>query len=47
MDVDDDGVISMVYECSEMSEGCEFVWAKDYQPITDPTRLTIIEEKGR
>ncbi|XP_019751873.1 myomesin 1a (skelemin) isoform X2 [Hippocampus comes] len=47
VDVDDDGVISMVYECPEMIEGCEFVWAKDYQPIADPTRLTIVEEKGR
>ncbi|XP_061777038.1 myomesin 1a (skelemin) isoform X1 [Nerophis ophidion] len=47
VEVDDDGVISMVFECSEMSEGSEFVWSKNYQTITDTSRLTIINEKGR
>ncbi|XP_061151134.1 myomesin 1a (skelemin) isoform X1 [Syngnathus typhle] len=47
VDVDDDGVISMVFECPEMSEGCEFVWSKNYQAITDTSRLTIVKEKGR
>ncbi|XP_057712473.1 myomesin 1a (skelemin) isoform X2 [Corythoichthys intestinalis] len=47
VDVDDDGVISMVFECSEMSEGCEFVWSKNYEAIKDTSRLTIINEKGR
>uniref|UniRef100_A0A8C5NHV5 Myomesin-2-like n=1 Tax=Gouania willdenowi TaxID=441366 RepID=A0A8C5NHV5_GOUWI len=47
VDVDDDGVISMVFECSEMKEGCEFVWSKNYQEMTDTSRLTIINEKGK
>ncbi|XP_044077038.1 myomesin 1a (skelemin) isoform X2 [Siniperca chuatsi] len=47
VDVDDDGVISMVFECSEMNEGSEFVWSKNYQAITDTSRLTIVTERGR
>ncbi|XP_008285898.1 myomesin 1a (skelemin) isoform X1 [Stegastes partitus] len=47
VDVDDDGVISMIFECSDMKEGCEFVWSKNYQEITDTSRLTIITEKGK
>ncbi|XP_042354004.1 myomesin 1a (skelemin) isoform X2 [Plectropomus leopardus] len=48
VDVDDDGVISMVFECSEMKEGSEFVWSKNYKTITDTSRrLTIITEKGK
>ncbi|XP_029309187.1 myomesin 1a (skelemin) isoform X2 [Cottoperca gobio] len=47
VDVDDDGVISMVFECSEMKEGSEFVWSKNYQNITDTSRLTIVTEKGK
>uniref|UniRef100_A0A3P8UC28 Myomesin 1a (skelemin) n=1 Tax=Amphiprion percula TaxID=161767 RepID=A0A3P8UC28_AMPPE len=46
VDVDDNGVISMIFECSEMKEGSEFVWSKNYQAITDTSRLTIISEKG-
>ncbi|KAG7523786.1 myomesin-1-like isoform X1 [Solea senegalensis] len=47
VDVDDDGVISMVFECSEMNEGSEFVWSKNYKAMTDTSRLTIVSEKGR
>lgn len=47
MDVDDDGVISMVFECSEMNEGSEFIWSKNYQTITDTSRLTIINEGSK
>lgn len=47
MDVDDDGVISMVFECSEMGEGSQFIWSKNYQTITDTSRLTIINEGNR
>uniref|UniRef100_I3JRU5 Myomesin 1a (skelemin) n=1 Tax=Oreochromis niloticus TaxID=8128 RepID=I3JRU5_ORENI len=47
VDVDDDGVISMVFECSEMMEGSEFVWSKNYKEITDTSRLTIISERGK
>lgn len=47
VDVDDDGVISMVFECSEMTEGSEFIWSKNYQAITDSSRVTIVNEHGR
>lgn len=47
VDVDDDGVISMVFECSEMKEGSEFIWSKNYKAITDTSRLTIVTEKGK
>ncbi|XP_069548422.1 myomesin 1a (skelemin) isoform X1 [Brachyistius frenatus] len=47
VDVDDDGVISMMFECSEMNEGSEFIWSKNYQAITDTSRLTIVTEKGK
>uniref|UniRef100_UPI0037E8626A myomesin 1a (skelemin) n=1 Tax=Semicossyphus pulcher TaxID=241346 RepID=UPI0037E8626A len=47
VDVDDDGVISMVFECSEMKEGSEFVWSKNYKAMTDTSRLTIVTEKGK
>lgn len=47
MDVDDDGVISMVFECSEMTEGSEFIWSKNYKAITDTSRVTIVNEHGK
>ncbi|XP_038573608.1 myomesin 1a (skelemin) isoform X1 [Micropterus salmoides] len=47
VDVDDDGVISMIFECSEMTENSEFVWSKNYQAITDTSRLTIVTERGK
>lgn len=47
MDVDDDGVISMMFECSEMSANSEFVWSKNYQEITDTSRLTIDSKGGK
>ncbi|XP_034038782.1 myomesin 1a (skelemin) [Thalassophryne amazonica] len=47
VDVDDDGVISMIFECSEMREGSKFVWSKNYKVITDTSRLTIVTEKGK
>ncbi|CAL1580333.1 unnamed protein product [Knipowitschia caucasica] len=47
VDVDDNGVISMIFECSEMNEGSEFVWSKNYAALTDTSRLTIISENGK
>uniref|UniRef100_A0A8C6UGI2 Myomesin 1a (skelemin) n=1 Tax=Neogobius melanostomus TaxID=47308 RepID=A0A8C6UGI2_9GOBI len=47
VDVDDDGIISMIFECSEMNEGSKFVWAKNYETMTDTSRLTIVSEKGK
>ncbi|KAG7488543.1 hypothetical protein MATL_G00035010 [Megalops atlanticus] len=45
VDVDDDGVISMIFECSEMTKDSQFVWSKNYEEITDSSRLTM-ETKG-
>uniref|UniRef100_A0A665WU44 Myomesin 1a (skelemin) n=1 Tax=Echeneis naucrates TaxID=173247 RepID=A0A665WU44_ECHNA len=47
VDVDDDGIISMIFECSEMTGDSEFVWSKNYKAITDTSRLTIVNEKGK
>lgn len=47
VDVDDNGVISMIFECSEMTEGSEFVWSKNYKAITDTSRLTIVTQGGK
>ncbi|PWA25329.1 hypothetical protein CCH79_00005466 [Gambusia affinis] len=47
VDVDDNGVISMIFECSEMKEGSQFVWYKNYQEITDASRLTIATQGGK
>ncbi|TXL70091.1 hypothetical protein D9O29_23770, partial [Pantoea vagans] len=30
-----------------MSESSEFVWTKNYKAITDPSRLTIVNEQGK
>ncbi|XP_054893441.1 M-protein, striated muscle isoform X1 [Poeciliopsis prolifica] len=45
VDVDDDGVISLNFECSDLTPDSKFVWSKDYEEITDSSRLTI-ETKG-
>ncbi|TSK82173.1 Myomesin-1 [Bagarius yarrelli] len=47
VDVDDDGVISLIFECSEMSESSQFVWSKNYQALTDTSRLTVETVKGK
>ncbi|XP_072543002.1 myomesin-1 [Salminus brasiliensis] len=43
--VDDDGVISLNFECENLSAESKFVWSKNYEEITDCTRLTM-ETKG-
>lgn len=45
MDVDDDGVISLNFECDQMTPKSEFVWSKDYVPTEDSPRLDV-ESKG-
>lgn len=45
MDVDDDGVISLNFECCDMTPDSKFVWSKNYEDITDSSRLTV-ETKG-
>uniref|UniRef100_A0A7N6FB42 Myomesin-1 n=1 Tax=Anabas testudineus TaxID=64144 RepID=A0A7N6FB42_ANATE len=45
VDVDDNGVISLNFECGDLIPDSKFVWSKNYEEITDPSRLTI-ETKG-
>uniref|UniRef100_A0A673JYX7 M-protein, striated muscle-like n=1 Tax=Sinocyclocheilus rhinocerous TaxID=307959 RepID=A0A673JYX7_9TELE len=41
VDVDDDGVISLIFECSDLKEDSQFVWSKNYKAFTDTSRLTV------
>ncbi|XP_055018209.1 myomesin-1 [Boleophthalmus pectinirostris] len=45
VDVDDDGVISLNFECGEMTQDSKFVWSKNYEEISESSRLAI-ETKG-
>ncbi len=47
VDVDDDGVISLIFECSDLKESSQFVWSKNYEAFTDTSRLTIQTAGGR
>uniref|UniRef100_A0A673ZKU0 Myomesin-1 n=1 Tax=Salmo trutta TaxID=8032 RepID=A0A673ZKU0_SALTR len=41
VDIDDDGVISMNFACSNLTPDSKFVWSKNYKEITDETRITV------
>ncbi|XP_036274845.1 myomesin-1 isoform X2 [Pipistrellus kuhlii] len=43
--VNDDGIISLIFECDQMSPNSEFIWSKDYVATEDSTRLEV-ESKG-
>ncbi|XP_035804594.2 M-protein, striated muscle isoform X3 [Amphiprion ocellaris] len=45
VDVDDDGIISLNFECCDMTPDSKFVWSKNYEEISDASRLTV-ETKG-
>ncbi|KAM9774760.1 myomesin-1 isoform 5-T6 [Syngnathus typhle] len=45
VDVDDDGVISLNFECANMTPDSKFVWSKNYEDMDDSSRLTM-ETKG-
>ncbi|XP_023598657.1 myomesin-1 isoform X2 [Trichechus manatus latirostris] len=45
VNVDDDGVISLNFECDQMSPKSEFIWSKDYISTEDSPRLEV-ESKG-
>lgn len=45
VDVDDDGIISLNFECSDLTTDSKFVWSKNYEEITDSSRMTM-ETKG-
>ncbi|MFT7812321.1 M-protein, striated muscle-like isoform X1 [Arapaima gigas] len=40
-DVDDNGIISLVFDCSEMTAESQFVWSKNYEKIEDYSRFTV------
>uniref|UniRef100_A0A8C9VGI8 Myomesin 1a (skelemin) n=1 Tax=Scleropages formosus TaxID=113540 RepID=A0A8C9VGI8_SCLFO len=46
-DVDDNGIISLVFECSEMTAESQFVWSKNYEKITDYSRFTVQTAGGK
>ncbi|KAB0378868.1 hypothetical protein FD755_010446 [Muntiacus reevesi] len=43
--VDDNGIISLNFECDQMAPSSEFTWSKDYVPTEDSPRLEV-ESKG-
>uniref|UniRef100_G3TDM5 Myomesin-1 n=1 Tax=Loxodonta africana TaxID=9785 RepID=G3TDM5_LOXAF len=45
VNVDDDGVISLNFECDQMSPNSKFTWSKDYVSTEDSPRLEV-ESKG-
>ncbi|XP_078147413.1 myomesin-1 isoform X1 [Centroberyx gerrardi] len=45
VDVDDDGVISLNFECCDLTPDSKFVWSKNYEEITESSRMTL-EIKG-
>ncbi|XP_064006399.1 myomesin-1 isoform X1 [Pogoniulus pusillus] len=47
VEVDDNGVISLSFECEQMSPGSKFVWSKNYEPIEDDSRLNIDTKGGK
>jgi len=45
VEVDDDGMISLNFECSEKSAESKFVWSRNYEVISESSRLTV-DTKG-
>ncbi|XP_076828245.1 myomesin-1 isoform X2 [Brachyhypopomus gauderio] len=45
VNVDDDGVISLNFECANLTADSKFIWSKNYEEIKDDKRLTM-ETKG-
>ncbi|XP_066208528.1 myomesin-1 isoform X2 [Saccopteryx leptura] len=43
--VDDDGIISLIFECNQMAPSSEFTWSKDYLSTEDSPRIEV-ESKG-
>lgn len=46
VDVDDDGIISLNFECGEMTPDSKFVWSKNYVEIPEASSRMTIETKG-
>ncbi|XP_063062622.1 M-protein, striated muscle isoform X2 [Engraulis encrasicolus] len=46
VDVDDDGVVSLIFECSSMKPDSKFVWSKNYELMEEENTRMTIETKG-
>ncbi|XP_068093324.1 myomesin-1 isoform X3 [Hyperolius riggenbachi] len=46
VEVDDDGVISLNFECDQLTPDSKFVWSKNYEQIEDDSSRVSIETKG-
>ncbi|XP_072008235.1 myomesin-1 isoform X3 [Engystomops pustulosus] len=46
VEVDDDGVISLNFECDQLTPDSKFVWSKNYEAIGDDSSRVDIETKG-
>ncbi|XP_069476954.1 myomesin-1 isoform X2 [Ambystoma mexicanum] len=47
VEVDDDGIISLNFECDKLGPDSKFVWSKNYEEIEDSSRLSIETKGGR
>jgi len=47
VEVDDDGVVSLNFECGEITPDSAFVWSKDYVDITESTRVTAVTKGNK
>lgn len=45
VEVDDDGVISLNFQCSELTPDSKFIWSKNYEEMSDSDRMTM-DTKG-
>lgn len=46
VDVDDDGVISLNFECTNMTPDSKFVWSKNYEDVDESAARLTVETKG-
>lgn len=44
--VDDNGVISLNFECDQLTPDSKFVWSKNYEAIGDDSSKVETETKG-
>ncbi|XP_018408912.1 PREDICTED: myomesin-1 [Nanorana parkeri] len=46
VEVDDNGVISLNFECDQLTPDSKFVWSKNYESVEDDSPRVTIETKG-
>ncbi|KAM8967470.1 myomesin-1 [Pelodytes ibericus] len=47
VEVDDNGVISLNFECDQLTPDSKFVWSKNYEGVEDSSRVDIETKGGR